>query len=301
MIRPTEILCPVDLSDTSGHALDHALALARSYKAHLTVMEVSWAGVPAYAYPAGASMAASWPPLPLPLEELQDELRPFVERRSAAGVDMDLLIREGAVVPMILEEARTVGADLIVIGTHGRTGFDRLLLGSVTEEVLRKADCAVMTVPPADRTATPARTPRTIVCAIDFSPASLKALDHALSLGQELQATVLLVHVFDWPSDRPIPKGFELETEAYRGLAQDDTRAQLQALVPGDARAWCETEELIATGRPHEQIVRLARERDADLIVMGVHGRSALNLTLFGSTVNQVVRHASCPVVTVPG
>jgi nucleotide-binding universal stress UspA family protein len=81
----------------------------------------------------------------------------------------------------------------------------------------------------------------------------------------------------------------------------DDIRAGLQALVPGHARGCCRTEELVTVGRPHEEIVRLARDRDADLIVMGVHGRSALNLALFGSTVNQVVRHASCPVVTVRG
>jgi nucleotide-binding universal stress UspA family protein len=204
-------------------------------------------------------------------------------------------------VPMILKEARTMHADLIVIGTHGRSGFDHLLLGSVTEKVLRKAECAVMTVPPADSTAAPAREARTIVCAVDFSPASLRALDYALSLAQELPATLSLIHVFDWPAGRPIPRGVELETVAYRGKAQEDTRARLHALVPDDARAWCETEELVTVGRPHEEIVRHARERDADLIVMGVHGRSSLDVALFGSTVNQVIRHASCPVVTVRG
>ena len=298
MFRPTEILCPVDLSETSGHALDHAIALARSYSAHLTVMEVSWAGFP---YPAGSSLTL--PPMLVtrPTEELREELRDFTEARTAAAVNMRLAIREGAIVPMILEEARVIGADLIVIGTHGRSGLDRALLGSVTEKVLRKATCAVMTVPPADHTAVPARAGRTIVCPIDFSPASLKALDYALSLGQELQATLLLTHVFDWPADRPAPRGFEMEAAVHRGMTEDDTREQLEALVPADARAWCQTEEIVATGRPHEEIVRLANERDADCIVMGVHGRSALNLALFGSTVNQVVRHASCPVVTMRG
>jgi nucleotide-binding universal stress UspA family protein len=299
MVRLAEILCPVDLSDTSSHALDHALALARSYNAHLTVMEVRWPGFPPISYLAGASMATP-PVLPSPLEELHDELRPFTEHRGTAGVNIDLVVRQGVVVPLILEEARAIGADLIVIGTHGRSGFDRLLLGSVTEDVLRKAHCAVMTVPPADRTATPGRATRSIVCAIDFSPASLKALDYALSLVQELQATLLLVHVFDWPLDGGMPPSVEVETAAYREITQEDSRGQLEALVPAEAHAWCETEALILTGRPHDEIVRLARDRDADLIVMGVHGRSLLNVALFGSTVNQVVRHATCPVVTVP-
>jgi nucleotide-binding universal stress UspA family protein len=301
MVRPTRILCPVDLSETSSRALDQAIALARSCKARLTILEVSWAGLPPIAYPGSATGASTPLLLPHQLEELREELRRFAERGTAAGVTMDLQIREGAVVPMILDEARTIGADLIVIGTHGRSGFDHLLLGSVTEKVLRKAECAVMTVPPGDRTAKPAPAAHTIVCAVDFSPASIKALDYALSLAQERSATLALIHVFDWPPDRPIPRGFELETVAYRGKAQDDTRAQLHALVPDDARAWCRTEELVTIGRPHEEIVRLARDRDADLIVMGVHGRSSLNLALFGSTAHQVVRHASCPVVTVRG
>jgi nucleotide-binding universal stress UspA family protein len=299
MVRLAEILCPVDLSETSAHALGHAVAMARRYKARLTVVEVSWSGYPVVAYPVGAPIATP-PMMPPPqLDELREELRAFADRANAADLKMDLHIREGAVVPMILDEAKAIDADLIVMGTHGRSGFDRLLLGSVTEKVLRKAECAVMTVPLADRTTTPAPAARTIVCAVDFSPASLKALEYALSLGQELQATLLLTHVFDWPADRPVPRGLELETAAYRGKVHEDLRAGLQALVPDDARNWCETEAVVTVGRPHEEIVRLASDRDADLIVMGVHGRSSLNLALFGSTANQVIRHACCPVVTV--
>lgn len=87
----------------------------------------------------------------------------------------------------------------------------------------------------------------------------------------------------------------EREIDALRVAA----RRKLHALVPDEARAWCETEEVAALGRAYEEIVRMARERDADLIVLGVHGRSALNVVLFGSTANQVVRNATCPVVTV--
>ena len=299
MVRPTRILCPVDLSETSSHALDQAIALSRSYKARLTILQVSWAGLPPIAYP-GSAMGASTPLLlPHQLEELHEELRLFAERRPAAGVNMNLVIREGAVVPMILDEARAIRADLIVIGTHGRTGLDRLLLGSVTEKVLRKAECAVMTVPPDDRTATPAPAVRTIVCAVDFSPASLKAIDYALSLAEVLPATILMMHVVDWPTDQTMLPDADLETAAYRGRVLGYNQVKLHALVPDTARKCCRVEEAITVGRPHEEIVRLARDRDADLIVMGVHGRSALNLALFGSTASQVVRHASCPVVTV--
>jgi nucleotide-binding universal stress UspA family protein len=126
---------------------------------------------------------------------------------------------------MILEEAQLMAADLIVLGTHGRSGIDRVLLGSVTEKVLRKATCAVMTVPPADHTAAPARAGRTIICAVDFSPASIKALSYALSLGQEFEATVLLTHIIDWPANWPAPRGAELDTAVYSDRNQEENRA----------------------------------------------------------------------------
>jgi nucleotide-binding universal stress UspA family protein len=295
MVRLTSILCPVDLSDCSRNAFDHALALARSYHARLTVVEVSWPLIPPIAYPAAAGVF----PVPMTvagdIEELREGLRGFAARGTEAGVEMDLQVREGVVVPTILGEAHRIGADLIVLGTHGRSGFDRLMLGSVTEKILRKAECAVMTVPPADRTERPARTRRTIVCAVDFSRLANRAVDYALSLAQELQARLLLIHAIEWPPERLMSGSEEREIDALRVAA----RRTLHALVPDEARAWCETEEVIALGRAHEEIVRIARERDADLIVLGVHGRSALNVALFGSTANQVVRHATCPVVTV--
>lgn len=295
MVRLTAILCPVDLSDCSRHAFDHALALARSYHARLTVMEVRWPLIPPVAYPAAAEVF----PVPMAvagdIEELREGLRRFAAHGAEAGVEMDLQVREGAVVPTILEEAHRIGADLIVMGTHGRSGFDHLLLGSVTEKVLRKAECAVMTVPPADRTAAPARAHRTIICAVDFSPLAGRAVDYALSLAQQLHARLLLIHVIEWPSERPMSGSDEREIDALRVGA----RRKLHALVPQEARALCETEDVATLGRAHEEIVRIARQRDADLIVLGVHGRSALDVAMFGSTANQVVRHATCPVVTV--
>lgn len=301
MVRFTEILCPVDFSKTSAHALDHALTLARGYQAHLTVLVVSWAGIPPIAYPGSAPMPTP-PVLPSPqLDELWEELRGFANRWSIADVKVDLVVREGAVVPKILEEAQAIGAGLIVLGTHGRSGFDHLLLGSVAEKIIRKADCAVMTVPPPDGSTDSARGARTVICGVDFSPASLKAVDYALSLAEERHATLLLTHVIDWHMPRTLPPEVQLETAAYRGRVEGYYQVKLEALVSDDTRTWCPTEEMVVAGRPHEEIVRLSRERSADLIVMGVHGRSALNLAVFGSTTNQVVRHATCPVLTIRG
>jgi nucleotide-binding universal stress UspA family protein len=295
-IRLQEILCPVDLSDVSRHALDHARAFADWYRAGLTVLEVVWAGLPPIAFPGAISGGATG-------AVLNDEQRAaFMEDLVAfAGGTRNsgerLRIEEGPILPAVLRVVNELPADLIVIGTHGLSGVDRLLLGSVTDKVLRSAPCAVLTIPP--RSTAPAGDVSrysTVLCAVDFSPASLNGLRYALSLAQETAARLLVVHVADRGSEREVRRHDPLATT--QDVLAEAVR-QLRATIPDDVRDWCTPEEIAIAGRPHEAIVALAESRAADIIVMGVHGRSATNLRLFGSTTNQVIRHASCPVLTV--
>jgi nucleotide-binding universal stress UspA family protein len=182
MIRLNQILCPVDLSDTSGRALGHALRLARWYGAQLTVMQVIWADPPV-TYPARVASRSATVLSPATRAELLEELRQFEGLHAITDVRIEAVLREGAIVTQILEEARAREAGLIVMGTHGIGGFARFLLGSVTERVLRQATCPVMTVGPSSTTSTAAgQTFATILCAVDFSPSSLNALRHAVSL-----------------------------------------------------------------------------------------------------------------------
>jgi len=295
MIQIRSILCPVDLSDTSARAYDYATMLARWYKAPLTVIEMIWVGVP--------TVRPSSSPLVVPqtmMDEYARELHHFVKAKTPTGIKVETVLREGPMVQGILEEARTRGADLIVMGTHGRGGFERLVLGSVAEKVLRKAACPVLTVPPHS-TAAPPPAPAfvTIVCPIDFSPSSLHALRYALSLAQESGGRLLLAHVFDQPVDRPVPRGHGPDLSAARRQAEEQALRELQAAVPEEAREWCTCQEMTRMGRPHEEIVTLAAEQHAAVIVMGVHGRHSVEHALFGSTANQVLRHATCPVLTI--
>jgi nucleotide-binding universal stress UspA family protein len=276
--------------------VDHARVLARWYDATLTVMEVVWSGLPPTVVPGVAATAVP----PADRDAGLEQLRAFCGADAATDVRLNTVVREGAVVPQILEQARAIEADLIVMGTHGHGGFDRLLLGSVAEKTLHKADCPVMTVPPASSPPRDASRPfATIVCAMDFSPASYAALNHALSIAQEAEAAVSLVHVIDAPRDGPIPAGRGPEVAADRRLQQSAAQRELRLAVPEDARNWCRIEESVRIGRPHEEIVALATERGADLIVLGVHGRTGIRRPFVGSTTNQIVRHATCPVLTV--
>ena len=139
----------------------------------------------------------------------------------------------------------------------------------------------------------------TILCAVDFSPASTKALSYALSLAQEAAATLVLLHVTQWPTPQQIGSDSSLAAAALADSVRHEAEHKLREAVPAAAREWCEARELVTSGRPHEDIVETAAQEHADLIVMGVHSRAAALTTFFGSTANQVVRHARCPVLVV--
>jgi nucleotide-binding universal stress UspA family protein len=293
MITFRTILCPVDLSENSERALNYALMLGRWYGARVEVTEVI--GLPAQPvadFPAVLSSAQ--------IDGCAEAVREFVRSRDPKGVAVTSTIRQGPVVPEILAAAAALPADLIVMGTQGRSGFERFLLGSVTERVLRKAACPVLTVPHGSIAAPATPGPfQAILCPVDFSPVSAHTIKFALSLAQESGKRLVLLHVFDWPTDRPTPVGSGADMTAERHQLQAGALRELRQTVPDDARNWCTCKEVTAVGRPHDEIVRVAKEEHADLIVMGVHARHGIQLGYFGSTANHVVREAACPVLTV--
>jgi nucleotide-binding universal stress UspA family protein len=195
MIDLQRILCPIDFSDCSRRALDHAVAMARWYKATITAVHVD-SSIEIASFPAPmVGIPATWKISNQ--AELLTNLQRFVEAESAPGISIKAVVREGPAVAGILEQAAATGADLIVMGTHGTSGFEHLVLGSVTEKVLRKARCPVLTVPRGQPDAVPAGPVvfKRIVCAVDFSDCSLAALTYALSLAQEADGQLTVVHV----------------------------------------------------------------------------------------------------------
>jgi nucleotide-binding universal stress UspA family protein len=292
-----DILCPVDRSDIARRALLVAAALARWHDARLRVMEVVSVPLPApFAAPAavqGLSMDVR--------RGLLEELDRFAEPARSSGVPMHFTVEEGNVVNEILTAAGALHADLIVMGTHGRSGFDRVALGSITEKVLRRASCPVLTVPPSDTAVPVADGPpfKRIVCAVDFSDASLKGLEYAFTLAQEDDAQLFVTHVIDWPEDATLPSALAQAIAATRRDWEHEKRRQLERLIPESTRTWCRPEQVLRVGSPAGELLRVAAERDADLIVMGVHGRAAIDVALFGSTTHKIVRGAACPVLTV--
>jgi nucleotide-binding universal stress UspA family protein len=299
MIEIRRILCPTDLSDIAPRTLENALALARFHKAEVELLYVSEPLLP------GPASPVSYPPWsvldPAVRGRLGAALEALVAGAAPHGVSVTPKVVEGRVITELLARARSWPAELIVMGTHGRGGFERWVLGSVTEKVLRQAPCPVLTVPPPATGVHPQGSVlfRRIVCPVDFSPASLAALSHALRLAEESCADLYVMHVVEWLAEDPAARVGGFDVPEFRRHLQHDAEQRLSTLVPAEARNWCKPHELVTGGRPWREILRVAEEQDAEIVVMGVRGRNPVDLALFGSTTHHVVRGARCPVLVV--
>jgi nucleotide-binding universal stress UspA family protein len=287
MLRIERILCPVDFSEASTKAYDYAYSLALRCRAKLFVEHV----IPIFefGYPFAAE-AGIYSDL---VKNDNREIEKLVTRRPAQGLAIQTDVRIGSVADSVLDFAQRQKVDLIVMGTHGRRGVDRLVMGSTTESVLRKARCPVLAVrEPAhdfvnpDQAQDPVRLKKVILCT-DFSECALAATDYALSLAQEYNAELTLLHVLDG-----LPK-------QKNGILIRETAQILRDLVPVDAQNWCSIKTAVRTGKPYREIIQFAAEQQADLVVLGVRGRNALDLAVFGSTAQRVLQLGPCPVLAV--
>ncbi len=281
MVEIARILCPMDFSDASKQALAHALVLAGWYGAALTILHVR---------PDGEAIDA------FERRTREDELA-----HLAAGtpdVVISVRLESGQTVPTIVDGAASLDASLIVMGAHGTNGLARLLLGSVTDDVLRKAGCPVLVVPPcAGATSTVPFT--RLLCPVDFSPASRTGLALALSLAQEADADLTLLHVLDLPPENELITSGPFARPEDREQRARDASIALNCLIPGDLRLSRPPVTMVALGKPYREILRVAAEQSVDLVVSGVHDRRLLDLLIFGSTTNQIIRRAPCPVLSV--
>jgi nucleotide-binding universal stress UspA family protein len=230
---------------------------------------------------------------------LVTELQRLVDSEAPPGVTVKSEVVEGLTVQdEILVHADLINADLVVLGTHGRSGLPRLLLGSTAERVLRKCRRPVMTVPPGTPEAMPTGpVPFTrILCAIDFSESSEVALAYALSLSQQSHGALTLVHAIDV---LPLYYDFSPPVTVDVDTWSAEARKRMRAMVPDDLRTSCSVGDVVRRGKPYREILELAAEVHADLIVLGVQGRSAADLFFLGSTTHHVLREAHCAVLTL--
>lgn len=292
MLKMDRILCPMDFSEYSAKSYEYAYSLARHYHARLFLEHVIQPlniGLPENAFLGTFSeMDKRF------IEDAQSQFSELIKKSAWNGVQPEVAVMEGFPTDSILNLARKQRVDLIVMATHGRHGFDRMVLGSVTEKVIRKAHCPVLVVrKPAHDFVKPLDQDeqvqlKKILFCTDFSAHSDRALQYALSLAQEYNAELTLLHVLENIKDTT-----DMESEISR------VRRDLESPIPDSARNWCKVKSMVRSGTPYQEIIREATESRSDLIAMGVRGRNAVDLALFGSTTHRTIQLGPCPVLAV--
>ncbi len=282
------ILFLTDFSEPSEQALPFAISIARAHGAQLQALHVLLPTPALYTTP-DLTVAA--------IEAEEEYAQAEMQRIESclAGLPHKTAIDRGTSLWLSVEQAiKDDHTDLIVMGTHGRTGARKLLLGSVTEEVFRRSLVPVLTIGPGVRTGahSDARFHR-VLFATDFSSHSLAAWPYAISLAQEDEAHLTLLHI--------VPGGKTGNAEVPAEISIVSLLSRLNALLPEEADLWCRPEVIVEKGAPAARILEVAKEQCADLIVLGVRAASSLGAAthLERATAHKVVAHAQCPVLTV--
>lgn len=292
------VLCPVDFSAFSARALDHAVRLAHHFDADLHVLHV---------VPVVLDVVEPFPPV-LPdlmapvVAAAEDELRRFVATARGRHPRIQTEVRQGAAASTIEGRAADLRSDLVVMGTHGRTGLGRAVLGSVTESVMHHVACPVLAVRDTPAGAASGPPFRRMLCATDLLPSSPSTVEVALALAGESDAELELLHVVEWlPHDASSvnPSMLTAEMETFREARVADARSRLGG-VALEAASWCEVTTRVETGEAWRAIVERARASGAEVIVVGAHS-GPLRRAVFGSTAGRVVRAAPCAVLVVKG
>jgi len=296
-----QILLATDLSGSSERALLAALELADENHSQLTLVHVvnsDWR----------YEVLENPPELALEQVDVQKRLRAFADKLAPGRNIPSTLIKHGPVAQSIASAALHQGADLVVIGTHGRRGLSKLALGSVAEELLRIAPCPVMAVGPHATLGLQRNRSHAILYATDFGKGSMKALPLALSLATARRAKLILLHMMTpMPLNSNSMTAYAPTAAAVEDVQQWESSArqrclnELKSCLPCGAGLEAEPEYVIGTDLFPEGILTAAEKFNVDLIVMGAsHGGSAKMLAHIPWTaVHEVVRNAHCPVLTV--
>jgi nucleotide-binding universal stress UspA family protein len=287
-VKISNILALTDFSKHSERALDYSVALARSYDARIYLGHVITPDPFAYAEPGYAEITYE-----KTRQAAEQGIADLLISGKLRGVPHEVLLEEGNLWPMVQQMIRKHEIDLVVTGTHGRGEMKKLLLGSVAEEIFRQANCPVLTVGPA----VVAEAPKEIVFsnilfASNFGKAAERALGYALSMAQEHAAKLTLLHVIEDAA---------AHTEEGLRRQQEFFVTKLRELVPEATENWCKPEFRVTFGAAPEEILTMARETKADLLVMGAKTSTSFAGHAPLTIAYSVAAHARCPVLTVRG
>jgi nucleotide-binding universal stress UspA family protein len=291
------ILCATDLSDFSNAAVTQAIGMAEEFGATLFICHII--DLPMVTM-HGAAFVYQEDQIAAMKSGAVERIQGLV---SGHRFNWEALVETGPVSRTLCRLAVEKRADLAIVSTHARKGIKRLVLGSVTESVLRTIACPLLVVTATEKMAGSEKPFKgfgfkQILVGCDFSPDSQRAVEYGFSLAQEFEAAIHLVHVVESFVYREtmFPEGIQ---SLPMTEATTDCRSRLEALVPAGARDWCSVQIACESGKPFQILKRYAEAHAIDLIVLGVRGQSLVESVFLGSTTDRVIRESGCPVLSV--
>lgn len=321
-IIPQNIMCAVDFSDFTPFTLSYGMAMAKEFKARLTVChvvpgQVMHLGDPQYHVNVDAIEKEQIAYAQTQLEEL---IRPY-------DYSMDTVVESGHSAEQIAAAALDTGSDMVIAATHGRSGIKRFLIGSVTERLIKILHCPLMVLhsDEGDFLSAPGHRIdlKKILVGCDFSKDSQMAFDYGLSLAQEFESELHLAHVIKpsesideelsdmmmfqsgdlmrWHKSNYLERleknGIDLQEQ--KGILFSRLERQLKNLVPEESEHWCTPVTVLLEGEPYRTLVQYANHNEIDLIVLGIRGHGLIEQFLVGATTDRVIRRAKCSVLAV--
>lgn len=290
-LRFKSLLVPVDFSGPSLKALDYALGLAAEFGSQLRLLHVL---EPSAVFNSDYPAYATWDRVAVNGAKIR--LDALIHKKfgdlDSAGAD----VRLGRAYKIICAKARKEKTDLIILGTHGLTGLKRLFLGSTTEKVVRHAPCSVLvTRERKGKSGKSGFKPKKILVPTDFSVPAKQALDSAIALAKQYNSQIQLLNVV--PFHYAVADFDEVNYRVLESDLKEAGEKGLASLSKSIARKNISVVTRLRRGRPATEIAETASETGADLIVISTHGHTGWERALLGSTTEEVVRHAPCPVL----
>jgi nucleotide-binding universal stress UspA family protein len=282
---PRGILAATDFSEIATYALRHAVTWAQRCGARLMVIHAHEVPILlAHPHCSGYDLADLLETARASAEEC---LTQHVQAHVPPDISVSLEVVAGTPATVIEEYAERGGADLVVIGTHGRGGISRLLLGSVAERVLRRAPQPTLIVRPRAQEQAP-DTPRVthILCPVNYSEVARVAFQHACTVARTFGARLTVLFAIE---EKPVTPPLIVHAEH-----------RLKSWLPAEPEVECQMQPVVRHGDAAEQAITLAREAAVDLVVIGAQHRRFVDTTVLGTTTVRVTRHAPCPVLVVP-
>ena len=289
-IQPKTILSAIDFSTFTDTIFSYSVALCKKYDATLILVHVT----------TDLNRLLEHNETALDVEALQEANTRFAQERleervKDLPVENEIIIRQGTPADIVSRLASEQQADMVIAATHGKAGFKRLLLGSVTEKLIKTLHCPLLVLPAQERDFKPPAVTemklKKILVGCDFSPDSQLALDYGLSLAQEFQAVLCLSHVIK-------PSLYKNERKGIKQL-HDRLEKKLDGMIPETCRDWCTAKSVLLDGEPYIALMDYAREHEVDMIVLGIRGHTLWEKLLVGSTTDRLIRHSPIPVLAV--